>query len=215
MKTARAYTSHCHLKNLSYLSFNATVTTYKVMISADNHIEIKEHTYKSHCRRLDSLPGKLPCFGRCLWALQLLLRDTAKPSTYASGVLWTWGSGRVTWRGHSPPFQWASITGNASRDVGSSFWRGHFPISLPSIQPWCHGTLQLGWDLGWMGTLAGIPLPFVVIPEGKFELIGNTFVHLVLHHWHAVGFWATPVKREDQEKTSEYCLIMLVETDYH
>lgn len=39
-----------------------------------------------------------------------------------------------------------------------------------------------------MGTLAGIPLPFVVIPEGKLELIGNTFVHLVLHHWHAVGF---------------------------
>lgn len=36
MKTAEAYTSHCHLENLSYLSFNATATTYKVMISVDH-----------------------------------------------------------------------------------------------------------------------------------------------------------------------------------
>jgi hypothetical protein len=39
-----------------------------------------------------------------------------------------------------------------------------------------------------MSTLAGIPLPFVIIPEGKLELVGNAFIHLVLHHWHAVGF---------------------------
>lgn len=101
---------------------------------------------------------------------------------------------------HSPPLQGAPVTGDAARNVGSSFWRRHFPVSFPGTQSRGHGALHLGWDLGSMRTLAGVPLPFVIISEGKLEFIRNSFIHLVLHHWQAVGFRATPISGRAQRQ---------------
>ena len=106
-------------------------------------------------------------------------------------------------KAHSPPLQRAPVTGDAARNVGSSLRRRHLSVSFPSIQPRGHGTLHLGRDWRSMGPLVGIPLPFVVISEGKLEFVRNPFVHFVLHHWHAVGFRATPVRvRAERRKIS-------------
>lgn len=51
-----------------------------------------------------------------------------------------------------------------------------------------------------MRTLAGVPLPFVIISEGKLEFVRNSFIHLVLHHWQAVGFRATPINGRAQRQ---------------
>lgn len=109
---------------------------------------------------------------------------------------------------HSPPLQGAPVTGDAPRNVGSSLWRRHLPISFSCIEPRGHGTLHLGWDLRRMCPLVGIPLPLVIVAEGKLEFIGDPFIHFVLHHWHAVGFRATPIQRtQREEKLMLLCLV--------
>lgn len=127
--------------------------------------------------------------------------EDPKARAYESGAT---QSGAQTWsqpvKGHSPPLQGAPVTGDAARDVGGSLWRRHLPVSLPRVQPWGHGTLHLSRDLRTMRPLAGIPLPLVVVSEGKLELIWNPFIHFVLHHWHAVGFWATPIEGREQRE---------------
>lgn len=59
-----------------------------------------------------------------------------------------------------------------------------------------------------MSPLVGVPLPFVIVSKGKLELIGNPFVHFVLHHGHAVGFRAAPRGRAQGEEES--ILLLLV-----
>ena len=60
-----------------------------------------------------------------------------------------------------------------------------------------------------MSPLVGVPLPFVIVSKGKLELIGNPFVHFVLHHGHAVGFRAAPRGRAQGEE-EESILLLLV-----
>lgn len=83
--------------------------------------------------------------------------------------------GAATWseprKVHSPPLQGAPIAGDASRNVGGSLRRGHLPISFPSAEPRGHGTLHLGRDWRSMRPLVGIPLPLVVVSEGKLEFV--------------------------------------------
>lgn len=84
-------------------------------------------------------------------------------------------SGAEIWsqpvKAHSPPLQGAPVTGDAARNVGGSLWRRHLPLALPRIQPRGHGTLHLGRDLRTVRSLACVPLPLVVVSEGKLELV--------------------------------------------
>lgn len=74
-------------------------------------------------------------------------------------------------KAHSPPLQGAPVTGDAAWNVGGSLGRRHLPVSFPHIQPRGHGTLRLGRDLRTVRPLAGVPLPLVVVSEGKLELV--------------------------------------------